>query len=210
MGTNIALKRAKKALHRKQLAVQRRKLEVVESAVAGRARRAALSPIQHCYLHGDVDVDGIANVIVARGVSPYRLVAAFFLVDLHCLGIKDIIVHDMTAEEFAAFLAHMRDASDQLAPVDPSYARKLLRDAAAWAATIGFKPHRDFVGVEQIFGDVAAEACEATFSFGVDGRPCYVVGPTETPAQVRQRLTHLRDRLGLDGFDFVIPGDDDE
>lgn len=209
MGTNIALKRAKKALHRKQLAVQRRKLEIVESAVGGRARRAALSPIQHCYLHGDAGDSGMATVVITRGVSPYQFMAVFFLVDLLCLGIKDVIVHDMTVEQLGTFVDNVVESGGQLDEVDPSYARKLVRDAAAWAATIGFKPPRDYVAVEQIFGDVDTDACDTTFTFGVEGRPCYIVGPGETPAQVRQRLTHLRDRLGPDGFDFVLPTDDD-
>jgi hypothetical protein len=201
----MALKRAQKAQHRKQVAVQRRQPAVVESPLAGRARRAALTPVRHCCLHGDVGEGGMANVVIARGASPYRLMVVFFLVDLHCLGIKDVIVHDMTGEELAAGLEDMRHADNQLVAVEPSYARKLLRDASAWAATIGFKPQRDFAAAEQIFGDVDVDACDATFTFGVDGgRPLYVPGPTETRAQIRQRLHHLRSRLGEDGFEFII------
>jgi hypothetical protein len=51
--------------------------------------------------------------------------------------------------------------------VDPSYARKLLRDAAAWAAaTHGIAPHRDFAVAERLFGGVSADACDVPFRFG--------------------------------------------
>lgn len=200
MAASIALKRARKGLQRKQAVGQKRKLALVESAPAARARKAAAAPIRHCLLHGDIG-DGMANVIVAREASPYRLVAAFFLVDLYCLGIKDVFLQEFGAEEFGMYSLVMGSEAP-LTPVDPAYARKLLRDAAAWAASIGFKPHRDFVAVEQIFGDVDANACAKTFTFGKDGRPFYVPGPTETRAQIRQRFGHLVNRLGEDGFDY--------
>jgi hypothetical protein len=186
MAVNMALKRAKKALRRKQVAVQRRQVEVIESSLAGRARRAALTPIQLCCLHGDVDEGGMANVVIARGASPYRLVAAFFLVDLYCLGIKDVIVHDMTWEELASYLEAMRDASDELVPVEPSYARKLLREAAAWAGAIGFKPPRDFAAVEPIFGDVDADA---SMRPSPSGR---MANPSTSPARPRRPLRFAR------------------
>jgi len=73
-----------------------------------------------------------------------------------------------------------------MASVDPSYARKLLRDVAAWAASIGFAPHRDFAAIERLFGDVSADASHAAFQFGREGKPLYVQSPTQlrlpTPA----------------------------
>ncbi len=210
MAVNMAVKRAKKAQNRKQVAAQRRKLEVVESALGGRARRASLAPIQHCYLHGDVGEGGMATVILARGVSPYQFTVAYFLVDALCLGIKDVFVRDLTSEELATFVGAMVEADSQIAEVDPTYARKLVRSAAGWAATIGFKPPRDFLDIEQIFGEVDAAACDTAFDFGRNGRPFYIPGPSETPAQIRQRLQRLRSRLGDDGFEFALGLEDDE
>ncbi|HEX9695967.1 MAG TPA: hypothetical protein VGB64_06595, partial [Actinomycetota bacterium] len=47
------------------------------------------------------------------------------------------------------------------------------------------------------------------FEFGRDGKPLYVAGPDETPAQIRHRLEQLRRRLGDDGFAFMAPFGDD-
>lgn len=202
MATNLALKRAKKVARRKEVTAQRRKFEVVESSLSARIRRAADTPVRSCLLHGEAE-GGMVNVIIARGVSPSRVSTAFFLVDLYCLGIKDVVFHEFSAEEFAISSMAMSEEAP-LTPIDPTYARKLLRDAAAWATAIGFKPHRDFIAVEQIFGDVDADACGETFTFGSEGKPFYIAGPTETRAQIRKRLSHLRDRLGEDGFDYII------
>jgi len=49
-----------------------------------------------------------------------------------------------------------------------------------WSQSIGFAPHRDFTAVERIFGDVSADASEASFRFGRDGKPVYIPGPMDT------------------------------
>ncbi len=204
MATNIALKRAKKAQKRKQVVAQKRKLELVgsSSSLAVQARRAALGPIRACLQHGEIE-GGMVTLIIARDVSLGRLVAAFFLVDLYCLGIKDVFLQDFGVKEFEDHTAMMA-AEAPLTPVDPSLARKLVRDAAAWAAGIGFKPQRDFAAVEPIFGDIDPAACDVDFPFGQDGKPFYMPGPTETRAQVRERLAHLLNHLGEDGFEYAI------
>ena len=90
-----------------------------------------------------------------------------------------------------------------MVPADPSYARKLLREAAAWAATLGFTPHRDFAAAERLFGDVDADASDATFTFGREGKPFYMSGPNDTPAQSRQRMAQLTKAVGAGNFDFI-------
>jgi hypothetical protein len=206
MASNIALKRAKRAQQRKQVVALKRRLEVVESALGLRARRAAQSPIRLCALHGEV-VDGaveggIASVVLARGRTQDFVTVAIFLVDTFCLGIKDVFFRDLDGDELA-FICEGLSETAPLTAVEPAYARKLLREAAAWGASIGFRPHRDFVAAEQTFGDVGAESCDAAFTFGHDGRPLYMPGSTETRAQIRQRFAHLIARFGPDGFDYI-------
>src|SRR2546430_2481500 len=81
-------------------------------------------------------------------------------------------------------------------------ARKLLRDLAAWSQSIGFAPHRDFAVVERMFGDVSADASDAIFRFGRDGKPVYIPGPSETAPLIRRRIEQLQKYLGDDGFGF--------
>jgi hypothetical protein len=91
--------------------------------------------------------------------------------------------------------------------IEPAYARKLLRDLAAWAESIGFPPHPDFATVERILGDVNAGACDEVFQFGKDGKPYYMAGPDETPSETRRHLDRLRQRMGHDGFSATVAGD---
>lgn len=194
MAANVARKRHMRELKRKQAVAQQRKLQVIESSLGARARRAASAPILCCLLQGafeDGAVDGgIASVVLARGRPGGSAATAVFLVDTFCLGIKDVLFHDLDASRLAE-LREAMSAATPVAPVAPELARKLLRDAAGWAAGVGFKPHRDFVAVEQIFGGVDADVCEAEFVFGLDGAPFYVPGPSETPAQVKRRFAQM-------------------
>jgi hypothetical protein len=94
------------------------------------------------------------------------------------------------------------NAGSPMISVEPSYARKLLRELAVWSQSFGFSPQRDFALVEPIFGDVSADASDAVFQFGSDGRPVYIPGPTDTAPQIRQRMQPLQKALGDDGSGF--------
>jgi hypothetical protein len=199
MATNMALKRAKKAQRRKQVVAQKRRDELLENALPARVLRAVQAPIQHCFLTESLFEIGIGTLVLARGATQHHVAIGSFLIDVFCLGIKDAMFRRLEGEEFEIYM----DATDLGSPtisVDPSYARKLLREVAAWSRSIGFAPHRDFTAVERIFGDVTADASEASFRFGRNGKPVYIPGPTDTAPLIRQRVEQLRKHLGDDGF----------
>jgi hypothetical protein len=202
MTSTIAFRRFKKAVRRKAKVAEKRRLETLEATLPAQVRRALAAPIQHCLLQDSMFEEGIGALIVARGVTSNQFAVGTFLLDAYCLGIKNVIFRSVGAEEFALYLDTMAIGAP-LTPVDPAYARKLLRDLAAWAETIGFAPHPDFAAVEHVLGDVNAEACDVVFQFGRDGKPCYMPGPSESSSQIRLRLEQLRKRLGQEGFDFM-------
>jgi hypothetical protein len=203
MGSNIAARRAAKALRRKTIVAQKRKAEQLATSLPELVRRAAATPIQHCVLHAGLFESGMGTLVVARGGSKTgQLVFASFLIDSWCLGIKDTFVRTLWADEFAAYLDRV-EMLESLEPVGPAHARKLLRDLTSWSRSIGFVPHGDFTAIEPIFGDVNADACETVFQFGRNGKPVYIPGPSETPAQVNLHLQRLRNRFGDDGFEMI-------
>jgi hypothetical protein len=197
----MALKRARKAQRRKQVVAEKRRAETFETSLPARVLRATQAPIQYCMFTEALFDAGIGTLIVARGATPDHLAFGSFLLDVFCLGIKDVMFESLDSDEFDTCVA-MADAGSRLAPVDPSDARKLLRDLAAWSQSIGFSPHRDFAAVERIFGDVSADASEADFQFGRDGKPRYIPGPFESATLIRRRIEQLRKHLGDDGFEF--------
>jgi hypothetical protein len=199
MAANMARKRAEKANRRKAALASRRRDEVVEGSLAARVSRAAATPIRHCLMTANLFEIGIGTVLLARGATRSAPTIANFLVDVHCLGVKDLMFSLVGADEFERLLDRMGQAA-ALVPAEPAHARKLLRDLNTWAGSIGFAPPADFAVVERLFGDVDADSCDADFRFGRDGRPFYVPGPSESPMQVRRRIEHLRRKFGETGF----------
>jgi hypothetical protein len=169
-------------------------------SLGARVLRAARAQIQHCLLMDSLFEIGVGTLILARGATPHYVAMGCFLIDVYCLGIKDVTFKELDEEELEPFLQTM-DLASPMISVDPSYARKLLRDLAAWSHKSGFAPHREFAAVEPLFGDVNAEACDAVFRFGCDGKPRYIPGPSESRFQIRNRLEHLRKTLGEGGFE---------
>jgi hypothetical protein len=199
MATNIAQKRARKAQRRKQVVAQKRRTELLEASLPARVLRASHAPIQHCFLTEAVFDIGIGTLVLARGVTPHHVGFSSFLIDAFCLGIKDVMFESVESEVFEMYI-DATDIGSPMVSVDPSYARKLLRDLAAWSQSIGFAPHRDFAAVERIFGDVSADASDAVFRFGRDGKPVYIPGPSESAPLIRRRIALLQKYLGDDGF----------
>lgn len=201
---NIAQKRARKEKQRKLAAAGRRRAEAFDVSLAGKVHWGSQQPIRHCLITKTLFDDGMGTLVLARGPAPHDIAMGAFLLDPFCLGIKDVTFQRMTGSDFEMYL-DVTNMASPLEPVEPSYARKLLHELAAWARSIGFSPPADFSIVERSFGDVKADACDATFKFGCDGKPLYVPGPTESLSLIRNRVEQLRRRLGEGGFDVEMP-----
>jgi len=199
MAVNMAQKRARKAQKRKLVVAQKRQAEAVENSLPARVLRAASAPIQHCFLTESLSEIGMGMLVLTRGAGRDYMAMSSFLLDTCCLGIKDVMFDRIDGEDFEDYMEAV-NADSPILDVDPAYARKLLRDLAAWSQSIGFTPHRDFAAIERMFGDVSAEASDAVFRFGRDGKPVYIPGPDDSPHLIRQRVEQLRKHLGEDGF----------
>jgi len=150
---------------------------------------------------------GLGLVVLARKTGIGEVAMATFMLDIYCRGVRGAVLDCMSSQEFDYVLDQMGGALPWVS-VDPSYARKLLREATKYAEPLGFKPPREFAAVEALFGDVSPDACDTVFRFGLNGRPCYIASQDDPPGNTRSRLKQLRNRLGEGGFSFILPADD--
>jgi hypothetical protein len=195
MASNMALKRAAKANRRKAAVAEKRKLEISYDSLTARVLRAAQAPIRYCLVPQTLFDNGIGTVILARGISAHHFTVGVFLVDTWRFGVKDAFFRSVDAETLEIMIANLK-ITNPMASAAPSYARKLLRDAAAWSASIGVAPHRDFAAVERLFGDVKADESDATFRFGRQGEPIHVEDLRQSTTQGRLRFGGLGAALG--------------
>jgi hypothetical protein len=128
---------AQKASRRKAIVAEKHK---AGSTMSGREALqiigAAQAPVRTCVMAERLFADGIGWVVLARTLPSGQVGASFFLVDVWCLGVKDAFFLVMPQ---LAFEERMHESSrDQpVVVIDPSVARKLLHDAAAYAGSFG-------------------------------------------------------------------------
>jgi hypothetical protein len=156
------------------------------------------------YLEKGWEDAGLAHVIVARVRDNGHADIGSFLVDLHCLGVKDAAFatdyYESELEEFVKdkFPEEFRER------MHPACAKKLIEGALEYAQSLGFAPHRDYRKARKVLSGIDASTCPREFTYGRDGRPCYTRGPDDTDERVDRILQILEARCGADGFDYVI------
>ncbi len=194
---------AAKAARRKAIVTDKKKLGLSAVGLAGRVRLAAKNPIAICVIPSVLFETGIGHVVLARELPSGLLGCGFFLIDPFCLGVKDAFYIEMDEDELQSRL-DAQDDPQKFVHVPPEHARKLVRDAVAYAAGLGLAPAKDTATIEMIFGNVDANAYTKEFIFGKDGKPFYVTGPLDTRARIRAVTRILQDRFGTGGWDHMI------
>ena len=186
-------KRQKKLERRKakQKAERRQLAERNPNSLAARFEQAAKAPVLHCCMMEEIWKFGIGQVHVNRQLSNGQVAFASFLVDIYCLGVKNVIA------EVAARSKYDMDMYDKLAQrstlirMKPECARKFVEGAVEYARDLGFQPHREYQTAKLIFGDISAEACTEEFKFGKDGKPLFIAGPKDSSARCEDILRTL-------------------
>ncbi len=210
-------KRAKKAAKRKAIVSRKTVAQPGLPAAGKRAIALAVTaPIHECWMGDQIFTSGMGTVIVSRAMPDGRLGAAFFLLDVYCLGIKNAYFLPMSRNEY---LYRLEDIAqhETMTPIQPAYARKLTEDTEAYARDLGFSPHPDYQLAKRIMGDINATDCSTQFTFGKDGQPYFIAGPHDTPKRIDKILDTLTQRCGPNGFHYLLPlggpldfDDDDE
>lgn len=146
---------------------------------------------------------GIANVLVLRHRPGGTVDAGFFLVDCWCLGVKDAwSEHDVPAAWMEDTLTSRLPAEER-ERLHPACAKKLIEGAIAYAEALGFSPHRDHRKARKVLAGLDAALCPTEFTFGREGKPCYVAGPDDSAERIDRVIAILHQRCGPDGYEFV-------
>ena len=153
---------------------------------------------------------GLAHVLVMRQHEENSTDMGVFLVDTWCLGVKDAYGEcDLTAAAIEELLEERLPEVNR-ERIHPACAKKLIAGAIAYAEKLGFAPHRDFRKARRVLSGIDETLCPTEFTFGRDGKPCFVQGPDDTTERVDRVLSMLEARCGEDGFDFEIAEEEDE
>jgi hypothetical protein len=141
----------------------------------------------------------LVQLIVARQSDAGEVGAAVMVVDLGCLGVKDAFARRYASlDQYEAdLLQHM----GQVARIDFNLAAKIVREALAYAKSLGFQPHRDFAQAAPYLADADPDAAPEDVPLGRDGKPFYVNGPYDNVAKI---VAQLNRSVGPGNYDYVI------
>lgn len=160
--------------------------------------QVAQRPIHDSLVASDLFAAGIGLAALARRLPDGNVALAAFLVDIYCLGVKDAFYRVVSPEQWTQFVHHV-----PFEAIDPPCLRKLVEGAVAYARDLGLPAHADYARAAQLFGTIDTAGCPRPYVYGKDGKPFYVSGPNETPAQSRRIVNALMRRLGADGFHYL-------
>ncbi len=155
---------------------------------------------------GDQTAGGMATVVVARRHRVSRFSVCGYLVDTHCLGVKNVLGPRMMGEgDLPAFLRMFFQPFEHLgppleAPLD--MARHLVHGAIDAARRLGFEPAADFAAAAGHLGPPWDE--HSAITFGRDGVPYYVAGPYDDAAAVLHTLNRT---VGEGNFHYMVAAD---
>lgn len=152
---------------------------------------------------------GLAHLVVARIRDDCSADYGVFLVDIWCLGVKDAFHEAGVSEAALREFVEGRLPEEYREPLHPACAKKLIEGALAYAEGLGFAPHRDFRKARRVLSGIDASVCPMEFTYGKDGRPCYVRGVDDSDERVDRVLAILEERCGLEGFDYDPAGEED-
>ncbi len=141
--------------------------------------------------------------MISRFKSDGRVEMGVFLVDILCLGVKDAFFY--RAETLSAYERTLEEIMQgERVAMPPAAARKLVEQAVAYAAKLGFAPAADYKKGARIFGGIHTEDWPGNFTFGKKGKPFFINGPNDTPSRCNKIIAALERSCGPGNFDYTI------
>jgi len=133
-GRDRAKALAAKAARRKAVVAEKKQAERSVQSLAGRVAVAASSPVERSIRTAALFEVGIGHVILAKRLPTNAIGCAFFLVDVYCLGVKDVFYKEMAPSEFDQVLADLAAKRQDVVGIEPSSALKLVKGSVDFAA----------------------------------------------------------------------------
>jgi len=164
-------------------------------------------PVHECLVPDALFEGGLGSVIWARRTPEGMIATCVFLVDVFCLGVKDAFVQVSSALDYEHGLKPRIievNGFQEFVNLPPACARELIEGAVRYADALGFPPHADYQNAQGIFGHADPGACPTAFTYGQNGKPFYVRGPSESIAQSKRIIAQLDRVCGPGNFDFFV------
>jgi hypothetical protein len=165
-------------------------------------RDARTFPILECWIAaGWQKYSGLVQIIVARQQPNKKICCGVYLVDMHCLGLKNTFARTNLSRERYQEVYDAVDESQTLEECSIELAHQMIYEAIDYAAQFGFKPQSDWAQTQYMLEPRGQLEEPYKLTFGQDGKPFYVSGPYDN---VEQIIKQLEETAGHGNYDVVI------
>lgn len=160
-------------------------------------------PLEKCWVGEDPeDPTGLKVAVVTRRMPSGQLAVGYFMLDMHCLGVKDasyrVKMPDSELKELIdTFPLPFEEA-------DYNYVHNLILGAVEYAEELGIEPHRDFDTAQYILAEDTDDIPMMDIEYGRNGRPCLWIGPDKKESKY---IGVLEKNVGPGNFDYVYDGE---
>jgi hypothetical protein len=161
-------------------------------------------PLYGCWIMEGWQDAGITPVIVAREEEPGKIMFGVYMVDLYCLGIKDVFTRtDYSLNRFERELPKLCSGAPQQCSVELGH--EVIYGGLEYAKKLGFQPHPDY---HKQMADLMLDPPDAHprvdhVAFGKDGQPFYVTGPYDDQRKISFVIKTLTRTCGAGNFDVL-------
>jgi hypothetical protein len=179
-----------------------------------KAKAGDLEPVYECLVNASAakrlldgvelqegeGVGGFAQIILARQ-DHNHIIAASYLVDYWCLGVKDVIPPDQMGQRgYQRFKGLCTERFDEpFIDISLEQAQSIIYGAVDYARSLGLEAAHDFDKKAQMHLGPQPEQL-IPIEFGKDGKPFYFSGPYDDAEKIINTLT---EKVGPDNFHFV-------
>lgn len=171
-----------------------------ESYIRKHARKL---PIHECLIRDDWKEAGFTPIVVSRKRTNGNMVAATYIVDLTCLGVKDTsFIYDIDAYSYKENVENMgKGMMVNFIKIEPALAHNIIYGAVEFAEDCGFQPHKDFTNItEYLLAPVESIDYIDVHFGGEDGKPSFFAGPYDDAEKI---IATLRKNVGEGNFNFT-------
>ncbi len=199
-GNHGARQQKRVAKQKAKRAAKRSKLQMRSSIDPNvRLQSAEKWPVTTAVVSTNIWKGGIGSLAIARRESEGQLVFAVFLVDVHCLGVKNAFWKAGTQQDFDDLVGRMNE-TQKVTAIAPACLVKIVQGAVDYAGSFGLPPHPDYRHAARLLAGIDPSACPEQFTFGRNGKPFYVQGPHESSAEAAA----IMQRIQAAGGHFLI------
>lgn len=148
----------------------------------------------------DADTGGFAQVLLARQERASRVTVTGFLVDVYCLGVKNVTEPEvMGSGSLDAYVPVYYSAFDHPPlSIGVEQAQRIVHGGVDYARSLGFEPAPGFADTAVHLGAPTPDL--PSIGFGRDGKPFYFSGPYDDPRKVIQTLERT---CGPDNYHYA-------